>query len=89
MLESDTFEIDGELHAFRPEIRCSHDVPMAMQFWVAYFARHLLRLGVFLHGASIMLQIPGGARFGHVTDDGCRRIGRNSSTISQGSNSAC
>ncbi|MCG8407554.1 MAG: hypothetical protein MI923_20345 [Phycisphaerales bacterium] len=69
MIYSETFKIDGELHAFNPQVRQNHDTHLSMQFWPAYFARELLRFGVFLRAATIMLQIRGGVRFGYVNDD--------------------
>ena len=69
MIYSETFKIDGELHSFDPHVRHNHDTHLSMQFWPAYFARQLLRLGVFLRAATIMHQLPGGVRFSYVHDD--------------------
>ena len=63
MLEPPTFEIDGELKTFFPEVRSTKDLPVAIQFWTAYVARDLLQLGVFFRAAAIMLQVPGAPRY--------------------------
>ena len=70
MLHSETFEIDGKPESFHPEVRHGHDINLAIQFWTAYFARHLIRFGAFLRGTAIMLQIPGGLRYEFVLKDG-------------------
>ena len=58
MIFSETFKIDGELHAFDPQVRHNHDTHLSMQFWPAYFARGLLRFGVFLRAATIIVANP-------------------------------
>ena len=63
MLESPTFQIDGEPRDFFPEVRSSKDLPLALQFWMAHVARDLLQLGVFFRAAAIMLQVPGAGRY--------------------------
>ena len=63
MLESPTFNIDGRLEDFYPEVRSSPDLPVALQFWMAYMARDLLRLGVFFRASAIMCQVPGAGRY--------------------------
>ncbi len=69
MLESPTFKIDGRLVAFFTDVRSAEDLPAALQFWMAYLARDLLRLGVFFRAAALMQQLPGGARYRYVIHD--------------------
>ena len=63
MLQSPTFETDGELECFFPDVRTTNDLPGALQFWMASVARDLLQLGVFFRAAAIMLQMPGAGRY--------------------------
>jgi len=69
MLESPTFKIDGNLVAFFTAVRSSEDLPSVLQFWMAYVARDLLRLGVFFRAAALMQQLPGGACYRPVPYD--------------------
>ena len=69
MLQSDGFELDGELVSFFPDVRSSTNLPMTLQFWMAYVARDLLRLGVFFRAAAIMCQVPGAAGYEYVICD--------------------
>ena len=69
MLESGTFKIDGKLRGFDLALRYNHDLPLAMQFWIAYLARDLLQFEAFLRAAAVMLQVPGGARYEFVRND--------------------
>ncbi len=63
MLQTDGFEIDGEMVCFFPDVRGSDGLPVALQFWAAYVARDLLQLGVLFRAAAIMLQVPGAGRY--------------------------
>ncbi len=63
MLQSPTFNIDGRLEDFYPEVRSSKDLPLTLQFWMAYVARDLLQLGVLFRAAAIMCQVPGAGRY--------------------------
>lgn len=69
MLESPTFKIDGKLVAFFTDVRSVENLPATLQFWMAYLARDLLRLGVFFRAAALMQQLPGGARYRSVVYD--------------------
>ncbi len=71
MLQSPTFNIDGRLEDFYPELRSSTDLPVTLQFWMAYVARDLLQLGVFFRAAAIMLQLPGAGRYQVMHYDDC------------------
>ena len=62
MLEPDSIECGGG-NVSCPSVRRTGDLPGAGQFWMAYVARDLLRLGVFFRAAAIMLQIPGAGRY--------------------------
>ena len=69
MLEHSTFKIDGKQYSFGTDLRNCKDLPLTLQFWMAYMARDLLQLGVFFRAAGIMLQLPGAARYEFVDYD--------------------
>ena len=69
MVHSDATHVHGEPGVFHTDLRYNTDLPMALQFWTTALARSILRFGVFLRGASIMFQIPGGAKFDFVLND--------------------
>ncbi len=69
MLESPTFQIDGKPESFFLDVRCSKNLPVTLQFWMASITRDLLQLGVFFRAAAIMLQVPGAARYKYVIYD--------------------
>ncbi len=69
MLESPTFQIDGEPESFFLDLRSSKNLPVALQFWMANMTRDLLQLGVFFRAAAIMLQVPGAAGYEDVIYD--------------------
>ncbi len=69
MLEPDSINIDGKLFSFQTDLRGCEDLPVLLQFWMAYVARDLLQLGVFFRAAAIMLQVPGAGRYQFVFYD--------------------
>ena len=69
MIHSGTFIIDGTPQDFDLILRYNRDLPAAMQFWTARFAREMLQFGVFLRAAAIMLQVPGGVEYEFVLNE--------------------
>jgi hypothetical protein len=63
VLESHPFKSDGREANFWTDVRTTEDLPKVLEFWMAQFARDLLRLGVYFRAAALMCQIPGGARY--------------------------
>ena len=63
MLEFEDVEIDGKLVSFHVDLRLAENLPVTLQFWMAYVARDLLHLGVFFRAAAIMCQVPGAGRY--------------------------
>ena len=53
------FEAGGRSYQFTANVRGTYPVEQAFEFWMAYVARDLLRLGVFFRAQAIMIQIPG------------------------------
>ncbi len=68
MLEYTALSFDGKACGFQATVRGGDDLPMELQFWMAYVARDLLKLGVFFRAAAIMCQVPGGAQCQLVLD---------------------
>ncbi len=69
MLERTTIKIDGKQYRFGTDLRNCKDLPLTLQFWMAYMARDMLQLGVFFRAAGIMLQLPGAAQYEFVDYD--------------------
>ena len=62
MLHPNTLDSDEE-NDYWVSVRRTEDLPGMFQFWLAYVARDLLRLGVFFRAAAIMAQLPGAGAY--------------------------
>ncbi|MGD8454548.1 MAG: hypothetical protein PVJ57_22265 [Phycisphaerae bacterium] len=63
MIDSHGFKADADELGFYLDLRCTDNLPTAMQFWMAQAAQHLLRLGVYFRAAVLLYQLPGAAHF--------------------------
>lgn len=69
MLQDCDVMTDGLPVAFHPDVSSTTDLTLSLQFWMAYVARDLLRLGVYFRGVGVMCEIPGGARYRPLSYD--------------------
>jgi hypothetical protein len=66
VLEAQYFEGSGESQGFMGTVRTTENPAVALQFWMAYMARGLLRLGVYSRALGIRSQIPGAANYRYL-----------------------
>lgn len=63
MLEDAEFKVDGRIVGFYTDVRSTEDIPASLEFWPACVARDLLRLGAYFRALSLMIQVPGAAKY--------------------------
>ena len=69
MLECHRISVDSRPECFNGIVRSTENLPVTFQFWMAYVARDLRRLGVCFKALSIMIQIPGAMDYRYLCHD--------------------
>ncbi|MGD8454471.1 MAG: hypothetical protein PVJ57_21870 [Phycisphaerae bacterium] len=70
MLDPVEFEARGRLSCFTGNVRSTFPIARAPEFWMAYVARDLLRLGVYFRAQALLIQVPGATEYQYLCHDG-------------------
>lgn len=69
MLDPVELEVRDRTWRFDASVRGTFPFARAFDFWMAYVARDLLRLGVYFRAQAIMIQIPGATNYQYLCHD--------------------
>ncbi len=69
MLKAERVRVGRHADSFFTDVWSTHDLPRTLEFWIAYVARDLLKLGVYFRAAALLCEIPGGARYRPLSYD--------------------